>query len=764
MRGAPQVSFFVLLLFVSFSLQLECEDFQIASEKRKVDGRVVQILFADSENTQIYVLTSKNSVYKSSDGGESWKKQMSYMSHSDDKQPGYDEAGVQKMFKSPIDGHVLFMGFGYQYWTTDGNDQSYDYYHDKDSAWKEFIPSTQQGDAILGIKYSGSCLVYESCYKSLYYSEDWGANWILLRSYIYKASWADNGSIYTISVPNELQSGTQDAIPKASRVLYRINSQAEVLYESAPGFFDFDNSNGVIYAVNQVNGTLQMSISTDRAASFIPAKFFDSVSDYPQDVSQYTLIDNSDGVTYLHVNRANSINYGTIYEANTNECEFWPSLRSNRVSPGTHIIDFQPILGQNGIFIANQYNISLLMGDSPVNEQYVTSVISRNKGGSWSPLPVPANSLCSSPSCSLHLSGPVDGAEILTSREIPGLLLASGNEGTVRLTRDDNVNLYLSRNSGVTWERVQEGPRVFNWGNYGSLFVSTTAASETSSVEFSWDQGKSWDSCEYYSEPMEVEGIVPIGADSLEFLVYGSTDIDGDLDGYVFYLNFSENMTSVCTGQNAPGDIASDFEAWSTMWEDDCLLGESTTYTRRRRESVCLVTSPPFAVSSATCECSRDDYICDTPCYTPEMGENGEIDCVLRDECKSMEDEYECDEETVTSKGYQLIQGDTCKGGLNLAATQQNCTSSTVTTYSAFAVDFLSYVMLAVFIGLSIFSLVVLLILFLYKTNDSVHQKLSPLIPDWCTREPGAVDEDEDKLYSQLDDSSSHSLIDDMFE
>ena len=253
------------------------------------------------------------------------------------------------------------MGFGYQYWTTDGNDQSYDYYHDKDSAWKEFIPSTQQGDAILGIKYSGSCLVYESCYKSvriyiviqemisdpsqLYYSEDWGANWILLRSYIYKASWADNGSIYTISVPNELQSGTQDAIPKASRVLYRINSQAEVLYESAPGFFDFDNSNGVIYAVNQVNGTLQMSISTDRAASFIPAKFFDSVSDYPQDVSQYTLIDNSDGVTYLHVNRANSINYGTIYEANTNECEFWPSLRSNRVSPGTHIIDFQSILG-----------------------------------------------------------------------------------------------------------------------------------------------------------------------------------------------------------------------------------------------------------------------------------------------------------------------------------------------------------------------------------------------------------------------------------
>ena len=116
------------------------------------------------------------------------------------------------------------MGFGYQYWTTDGNDQSYDYYHDKDSAWKEFIPSTQQGDAILGIKYSGSCLVYESCYKSvriyiviqemisdpsqLYYSEDWGANWILLRSYIYNIllmckawpSFAINLSHYTTHV------------------------------------------------------------------------------------------------------------------------------------------------------------------------------------------------------------------------------------------------------------------------------------------------------------------------------------------------------------------------------------------------------------------------------------------------------------------------------------------------------------------------------------------------------------------------------------
>ena len=40
MRGAPQVSFFVLLLFVSFSLQLECQDFQIASEKVCKNGEV----------------------------------------------------------------------------------------------------------------------------------------------------------------------------------------------------------------------------------------------------------------------------------------------------------------------------------------------------------------------------------------------------------------------------------------------------------------------------------------------------------------------------------------------------------------------------------------------------------------------------------------------------------------------------------------------------------------------------------------------------
>lgn len=77
---------------------------------------MIQTLFADAENLQIYILTSQNSVYKSTDGGRSWYSQMSYMQDSSVVQPVYNESGVKKMYQTSIDGHVGFNNLYLVYW------------------------------------------------------------------------------------------------------------------------------------------------------------------------------------------------------------------------------------------------------------------------------------------------------------------------------------------------------------------------------------------------------------------------------------------------------------------------------------------------------------------------------------------------------------------------------------------------------------------------------------------------------------------------
>ena len=55
--------------------------------------------------------------------------------------------------------------------------------------------------------------------------------------------------------------------------------------------------------------------------------------------------------------------------------------------------------------------------------------------------------------------------------------------------------------------------------------------------------------------------------------------------------------------------------------------------------------------------------------------------------------------------------------------------------------------------------MLVLLIIGLYHKNDNVYQKLNPIIPSWCTRDP-SQDPDDDLLYGELGGNEG-SLLDD---
>ena len=68
----------------------------------------------------------------------------------------------------------------------------------------------------------------------------------------------------------------------------------------------------------------------------------------------YTVLDNSEGANFVNVGIGNSY-WGNLYVANSFNELFTLSLRRNKRSSG--MVDFVRILGLDGIYISNYYDI-----------------------------------------------------------------------------------------------------------------------------------------------------------------------------------------------------------------------------------------------------------------------------------------------------------------------------------------------------------------------------------------------------------------------
>ena len=160
------------------------------------------------------------------------------------------------------------------------------------------------------------------------------------------------------SVEDELQEGNQANISPSNIRLYKYVHIDQLLSVSDPGYAHFTIENSVVYVVTQAeDSTLSLLVSNDRGTTFQTANFTDQVGNWPKVLSYYTLLDNSEQITFVHVNReATSRNYGTLYQATTLKAEFWPCLRNLRIS-GTEV-DFERIEGR--LLLEFECTISIL--------------------------------------------------------------------------------------------------------------------------------------------------------------------------------------------------------------------------------------------------------------------------------------------------------------------------------------------------------------------------------------------------------------------
>lgn len=68
--------------------------------------------------------------------------------------------------------------------------------------------------------------------------------------------------------------------------------------------------------------------------------------------------------------------------------------------------------------------------------------------------------------------------------------------------------MYLSRDGGLNWKSIRNGVYIYEIGDHGALIVIGKKGVATQEVEFSWDEGESWETLKISDEPISIENII----------------------------------------------------------------------------------------------------------------------------------------------------------------------------------------------------------------------------------------------------------------
>jgi hypothetical protein len=120
----------------------------------------------------------------------------------------------------------------------------------------------------------------------------------------------------------------------------------------------------------------------------------------------------------------------------------------------------------------------------------------------------------------------------------------------------------------------------------------------------------------------------------------------------------------------------SDFESWAPLNQkgSTCLMGHQVSYVRRKQKSECFngvaYERKQFVKN---CECTEKDYECDMD-YHRSKGFQG--DCVPAahlDKVAAKVPPSHCPDHWYETKGYRLVAGDTCEGGVDHMPIKHSC-------------------------------------------------------------------------------------------
>ena len=220
--------------------------------------------------------------------------------------------------------------------------------------------------------------------------------------------------------------------------------------------------------------------------------------------------------------------------------------------------------------------------------------ISMNRGGNWSLLNAPektakgAKITCKvAKGCSLHLhsysspSYPVP----YSHQNAVGLIMGIGNLGTELKYDVEEVNTYLSRDGGLTWVEIMNGPHILEFGDHGGIIVMAPVFKPTKTILYSWDEGMTWIEYNVSKKALNIDAIeVEPSSRAMHFIISARYAKSSAEKGVVLTLDFNDLHQPACQGVSTPDTDKSDYETWSPYdgrHGDKCFLGKKITYVRR---------------------------------------------------------------------------------------------------------------------------------------------------------------------------------------
>lgn len=306
-------------------------------------------------------------------------------------------------------------------------------------------------------------------------------------------------------------------------------------------------------------------------------------------------------------------------------------------------------------------------------KNYKKTVITFDKGGIWKPLQAPLKDsrgkkiTCPNDDCTLHLHSITDmtfGPVYSTQNSI-GLLIGTGNVGYYLQNKADEINTYLSRDAGLTWSEIAKGSHIYEIGDHGSIIVMADDQQATDYIEYSWNEGLTFEKLIFTKKPIEVTNIIIEPSNTgTSFILYGTTT-----DGYgvLVGIDFSSFHLRVCKGSENPNTEDSDFEYWSPNGQSSpsCLLGRRVSYVRRKRENQCF-NGEEFERKRfiENCECTEEDWECDLG-FSRDKGGPCKSTSSKTQESIDYNPPQNCSDYYYVSQGYRKVSGDSCVGGVS---------------------------------------------------------------------------------------------------
>jgi hypothetical protein len=464
----------------------------------------------------------------------------------------------------------------------------------------------------------------------------------------------------------------------------------------------------------------------------------------------FTVVDTSEGQVFLQINhRGDGALWGNLYISGAAGVQYALSLPDNRRNAdGT--CDFAKFEGLEGVYVANIYDSDSLigtgssfstmgktLGDTPQSmkkrkserkvgkDPNIRTVMTFNKGGQWQLLYPPTTDsrgqkidCVPQQGCSLHIHGTSDYWGPFYSLESAiGLAMATGNLGDRLTALASKTNTYITRDGGMSWIEAAKGSHIYEFGDHGGLILMARDNVPTQTLSYSWDHGMSWSEYTFSTEPVEVNNIIVerSGKDTV-FLLYGT--LSGKKgqrkrQSIIFWLDFTSTLRVCSGGDSATGD----FEQWEPRgsFQNQCILGHETKYTRRKRDAACITGKFHSRKSFVRdCPCSEEDYECDINYHRPEWDSANKNAACKVDEGttpnKTHSILHQCSRTDSKGmyydpNGYRMVAGDTCVGGVTHVGSQVACpTWAYVHNGRSWFTTFFYFVLFAIVVALLIFT------------------------------------------------------------